>query len=75
MARRIKRFFVFLLFSMFFSLLSGRISVNKQSQNDTKVSGVNKKGTVWSLNAAMASVDDPDDPCYNSDDVCCGADD
>jgi len=69
MARRIKRFFVFLLFSMFFSLLSGRISVNKQSQNDTKVSGVEKKRTVWSLNAALAQGDNPGGMCcYEADD-------
>ena len=44
MAKKIKRFFVFLLFTMFFSLLSGRInqSVNqKGSSGDSKQKGWN----------------------------------
>ena len=75
MARRIKRFLVFLMFSLFFSLFSGRETTPKQEKNDTKVSGVNKKGTTWSLNAALAQVNNPEDPCYGRDDVCCGAND
>ena len=59
MARRIKRFFVFLLFSLFFSLLSGRVTANKQEKNDTKISGENKKVTIWSLNSAQAEEPDP----------------
>ena len=44
MAKKIKRFFMFLLFSIFFSLLSGRInqSVNqKGSSGDSKQKGWN----------------------------------
>ena len=61
MARRIKRFFVFLFFSLFFSLLSGRITATKQEKNDSKLSGESKKVTVWALNSARAegSGEDP----------------
>ena len=59
MARRIKRFFVFLFFSLFFSLLSGRVTTTKQEKNDSKLSGENKKVTVWALNSARAEGKDP----------------
>ena len=67
MARRIKRFFVFLLFSLFFSLLSGRITATKQEKSDTKLAGENKKVTVWSLNSACAECD-PYDKCCEAED-------
>ena len=63
MARRIKRFFVFLFFSLFFSLLSGRATVTKQEKNDSELSGENKKVTVWALNSAHAEEGEDDD--YN----------
>ena len=61
MARRIKRFFVFLFFSLFFSLLSGRITVSeKADKKEASVSGdKTPKTAVWSLNSARAEDDDP----------------
>ena len=51
MAKRIKRFFVFLLFSLFFSLLSGKgTSVNGQKGHQ-QVSSSGEGG----LNSAMAA--------------------
>ena len=67
MARRIKRFFVFLFFSLFFSLLSGKVTV-KQDKKDPEISGNTKKVTVWSLNSARA---EGGEPCYGE---CCPTD-
>ena len=68
MARRIKRFFVFLFFSLFFSLLSGRVTVSdKSDKKDASISGdKTSKTTIWSLNSARAEGDD--DP-YKCDDA------
>ena len=49
MAKRIKRFFVFLFFSLFFSLLSGRVTT-ETSQKGSKVSPLSNRG----LNSALA---------------------
>ena len=61
MARKIKRFFVFLLFSLFFSLMSGKVSTN-QSQKGSKVSP-GEKG--W--NAASAGQCCENSICYKDD--------
>ena len=61
MARRIKRFFVFLFFSLCFSLLSGRIAVPGKSEKKDASISENKatKVTVWSLNSAQAEDNNP----------------
>ena len=51
MARRIKRFFVFLFFSLFFSMTSGKVSQPSQGEKkDRKVSTQNS----FSINSAQA---------------------
>ena len=64
MARRIKRFFIFLFFSLFFSLLSGRLTVSdKVDKKATSVSGEKTpKTTVWSINSARAEGNGGKDP-------------
>ena len=54
MARRIKRFFVFLLFSLCFSLVSGGVSVpDKKTGNGSKDEARNKS---FALNSAEAGI-------------------
>ncbi|MBR6412007.1 MAG: hypothetical protein IKS41_02455, partial [Alphaproteobacteria bacterium] len=70
MARKIKRFFVFLFFSIFFALLSGRIGDVKRVGKKQEVSGLLRdkkafwptlgKKFKWSLNTARAE-------CYYGD--------
>ena len=50
MAKKIKRFFVFLFFSLFFSLLSGRINTSV-SPKGKQIKGNN--GLLW--NSALAA--------------------
>ena len=61
MAKKIKRFFVFLFFSLFFSLLSGRISVSGKKENGNKCE-CEVKNKSFSLNAATAGTCLPYDP-------------
>ena len=50
MAKQIKRFFVFLAFSLFFALLSGRLENGGTGKGKTVVKGAK------SLNSAMAAM-------------------
>ena len=61
MTKRIKKFFVFLFFSLFFSLLSGKTSGVSNQKGET-VSGINKG---W--NSASAGVCCPNEICEDED--------
>ena len=50
MAKRIKRFFVFLFFSMFFSMLSGRINTQVSQKGKTQ-NLTNSFGNAWAAGA------------------------
>ena len=67
MARKIKRFFVFLFFSLFFSLLSGRIE--RSSKNEENRKSFNSAEAKCCPEAQSAAV------CKNrssgENDVCC----
>ena len=66
MARKIKRFFVFLFFSLFFTLLSGRVSTPVKSGKKDQTLSENKttKTVGWALNVARAEEESNSDGGY-----------